>query len=56
MSIDDMIKSLNYDESKIELDVDNQFGTIDLTPPSMTFGYYEFNAHDVIGNVDYNGF
>jgi len=55
-SIDDMINTLNYDESKIEEDVDNQFGTVDLTPPSMTFGFYEFNAHDVIGNVEYKGF
>ena len=22
----------------------------------MTFGYYDFNAHDVIGNVEYKGF
>jgi hypothetical protein len=55
-SIDDMIKELDYDESKIGEDVDNQFGTVDDSPPSMTFGYYDFNAHDVIGNVEYMGF
>lgn len=51
-----MIEELDYDESKIEEDIDNQFGTVDLTPPSMTFGTYDFNAHDVIGNLEYKVF
>jgi hypothetical protein len=55
-SIDDMIDELDYDELSILPDVDDQFGTADDLIPSMTFGCYEFNAHEIIGYVEYKDF